>query len=118
ECKVEQKANEILVQMADCHTGGSCHSVRVGRPLTHGAAQRNWLYPHAQRGTHRFNASHLFVWRWFVFLPQYGSQTEPNRRREGRVGSEVSSGPYRNDPLPCGGGYAGIAKEIVSAVGQ
>ena len=30
------------------------------------------------------------------FFPSIESQREPNRRREGRLGSEISGGPYRS----------------------
>jgi hypothetical protein len=35
------------------------------------------------------------------FFPSIDLKGEPNSRREGRLGSEVSRGPYWNDRLPC-----------------
>src|SRR5262245_15404977 len=102
--------------MANRDSCGRGHLLFVGRPLAPGTARRNWLYSHVQRGTNRFDASHVLAWRWFVFLPEYRSPRQTVCGREGRVGSEVSLGPHGNDRLSCERRRARISEEIISAV--
>src|SRR5215468_8269427 len=102
--------------MADCHSSWRPDRLRVGRHLTHGPAQGHWIYMHVERGTNCFDTSHILAWRWFVFLPKYRSEREPNSGRKGLLGSEVSSGSNRNDCLSPSRGHTHISQKAISAV--
>jgi len=102
--------------MDDCHTGWRRDNVRVGRQLTL-VLLKGIGFTRMSKEERIVSTLRTFLpGRWFVFLPEYRSQREPNQRREGRLGSEVARGPYWDDHLSCRGDAPVSPKEGVGAV--